>query len=205
MSTTCILVVGDDLGLAADLLLSLERQGRANVLGPVRDATSALEPIDSGLLDVVVVDLDRSDDDALLILAQLREYAPGLRLLAVSREWRADVAALALASGAGGLLSRQSVARQLSTAMDRLIAGELVLPDQLRGVRAASLTRRELEVTRLLARGLSTGEIAKELGIAVTTVQSHVGRVLRKLEVHSQVEAVRILWRRGLLPLPASA
>lgn len=90
-----------------------------------------------------------------------------------------------------------------------------LLPDQRRGERrrapapgeilpttlapVLSLTRRELEVLRLLARGAETPEIARELGISSTTVRNHVQHLLEKLGAHTRLQVVSLAQRHGLL------
>jgi len=65
----------------------------------------------------------------------------------------------------------------------------------------AALTARELDVLRLVARGLSNKEIAADLGITTHTVKYHVAAVLEKLDVRSRTEAVSLGVRKGLVPL----
>jgi DNA-binding CsgD family transcriptional regulator len=72
--------------------------------------------------------------------------------------------------------------------------------DTPRRVAPSNLTLREAEVLHYLAEGCSTAQIAKELGIAIDTVRNHVRSLLRKLGVHSRLEAVAEARRRGLVP-----
>jgi DNA-binding NarL/FixJ family response regulator len=65
--------------------------------------------------------------------------------------------------------------------------------------RASDLTAREREILRLLADGLTTGDIARELFISRKTVGSHIEHILRKLHVHSRTEAVAVAYREGLV------
>ena len=108
--------------------------------------------------------------------------------------------------------------RQRADALWRAAAGEVVIPDgQLASILAgigdrriaadaeqlAGLTGREREVLRLIAEGVGTSEVARVLGIAPATVQSHVKNLLAKLGVHSKVEAARVAWRVGIAGVPA--
>ena len=67
------------------------------------------------------------------------------------------------------------------------------------GTAAASLSRRQREVLELLANGIPAREIAVRLGLAETTVRNHIRHLLRKLGCHSQLEAVAVAYRLGLL------
>ena len=115
------------------------------------------------------------------------------------------------------MLAPDAVSAACREAVFRAHAGELVLDDdELRAVvlglpgprmdrsspGTLRLTPREREVLRAVAEGQETIEIAVDLGITPGTVQSHVKNVLAKLGVHSKIEAVRLAWRDGLVPVP---
>jgi two-component system, NarL family, nitrate/nitrite response regulator NarL len=220
MSEVGVLVVGERLGLAQSLLLAAGQLSGTRVLGPVPGLDDALGPISAGSIDVVVVDLDRTDGGGLEIIATLRDARPQTRILAAGED-QDQLAVAALAAGACGILPVSRCAHGIIDAIRRAVAGEVVLPDRrlpsvvdrlhvdawrrTEAARIGSLTPRELEVLTLLAQGESTGGVAVRLGISSMTVQSHVKSVLAKLSVHSKLEAVRIAWRCGAIAVPASA
>lgn len=114
----------------------------------------------------------------------LLKDAPSSRLLAAVR-----------AAAAGDELIEPSITRRLVEAYaDRETSTEGELPEMMR-----SLTDRELEVLRLLARGLSNGEIAEELGVAETTVKSHIAHILARLGVRDRVQAVVAAYESGFI------
>jgi two-component system nitrate/nitrite response regulator NarL len=214
-----LLVVADGLGLAQDLNLAFRRYQSVTVLGPVFDAASARDTLRSGAIDVVVVDLERADGMGLQLMEALHQIAP-TPIVASSCENDPQVAATVLAAGGAGILPRDLEARRALEMLHIAAEGGIALPDdhlssvveylhatqterQRAGV--AALTGRELEVLTHLAEGRSVAEIATALGISGSTVQAHVKGVFAKLEVHSQVEAVRVAWRTGLARVPASA
>jgi DNA-binding NarL/FixJ family response regulator len=122
----------------------------------------------------------------------------------------------ALRAGASGFLLKDATADDLVAAVRIVAAGEALLaptvtrrlieefarqprrdrprPDQLAG-----LTARELEVTRLIARGLSNGEIADTLVLAEQTVKTHVGRILAKLHLRDRAQVVVAAYESGLI------
>jgi DNA-binding NarL/FixJ family response regulator len=183
------------------------------ILGPVPDALSALSALDTGDVSLVLVDLDRVDDSGIETIRAIRQGATSSRVLGITEQHDPDLAASALAAGACGVVSFEPNAEALRASFRRALAGELVLPavhlsglvdqllsgrDESDGERLGFLTEREREILLLLADGLSTGEIARTLGIRPMTVQSHVKNILPKLGVHSKVEAVTLAWRLGL-------
>ena len=122
----------------------------------------------------------------------------------------------ALRAGASGFLLKDATADDLVAAVRIVAAGEALLaptvtrrlieefarqprrdrprPDQLAG-----LTARELEVTKLIARGLSNGEIADTLVLAEQTVKTHVGRILAKLHLRDHAQVVVAAYESGLI------
>jgi DNA-binding NarL/FixJ family response regulator len=121
----------------------------------------------------------------------------------------------ALRSGASGFMLKDNPAEQLITAVHVVAKGETLLapsvtrrliaefarhrPPAEKPALLASLSARELEVLRRVARGLSNGEIAQELYVAETTVRTHVGRILMKLGLRDRVQAVVLAYETGLV------
>ena len=126
----------------------------------------------------------------------------------------------ALRSGASGFMLKDNPAEQLITAVQVVAKGEALLapsvtsrliaefasyrPPSEEPAQLASLSGRELEVLRLVARGLSNGEIAEELYVAETTVRTHVGHILTKLGLRDRVQAVVLAYETGLIRPGAS-
>lgn len=214
-----VLVVDGGPGLAHGLICGLPGDG-VSVLGPVADATAALRALELEPINLVLVDLDRPDDNGIEIVRRIREVADLTRVIGVTVQRGPDLAAGALAAGACGVVSPEPNGESVVSMFRRALAGELILPaihlsnlvDRLRDGREAStvcklefLTIRELEILRALADGASTVEISRSLGIRPMTVQSHVKNILSKLGVHSKVEAVTLAWRFGLGSVSRSA
>lgn len=215
-----VLIVDDGLGLTQGLVLALRRRPGLEVLGPVVDEASALGALAETPVDIVVVGIDRADEQGVALIAALRN-ASDIRVMAATRHVASPLVELALAAGACGVLPIEREPAHLVAAFRRAIAGELVLPvaelptlvDRLWQARArhsehallATLTGREREILTALADGATTSELAEALGISPATVQTHVKNVLSKLGVHSKVEAVGTAWRAGLTLTSRSA
>jgi two-component system, NarL family, nitrate/nitrite response regulator NarL len=213
MDAIRILVVAERMGFAQGLLIALRRRSGFDVLGPLSDESAVIELLAEARPDLVVVDLDRSDGRGLLILAAVRDEA-NVPAMVATRDTSAGNVELALVAGACGVLPVDGQPASLASAVRRAVAGELVLPvddlsasvGRLREARTrrgrhaalATLTQREREVITGFARGASISGIAVELGISRSTVQTHVKNILRKLGVHSTIEAVGVAWRAGL-------
>jgi DNA-binding NarL/FixJ family response regulator len=213
MNAIRVLVVEEHLGLAQGLVLAFRRRPGLEVLGPVATGAQAIDVLTDMRVDLVVVDLDRTDEQGIAVVAALRDGTDA-RVMAATRHAASPLVELALAAGACGVLPSDRDPAQLVSAFRRALAGELVLPvadlptlvDRLWQARArrsehalvATLTVREREILEALADGATTAGIARELAISSATVQSHVRNILTKLGVHSKVEAVGTAWRTGL-------
>jgi DNA-binding NarL/FixJ family response regulator len=129
----------------------------------------------------------------------------------------------ALRAGASGFMLKDAPAEELVGAIRVLAAGEALLapavtrrvieafarlpaPSAAHSTALAELTSREVDVLRLLARGLSNAEIARELVVSGATVKTHVSRVLMKLGLRDRIQAVIFAYESGLIaPAPPSA
>jgi DNA-binding NarL/FixJ family response regulator len=164
--------------------------------------------------DVVVLDLQIPEPDGVRVTAAVREQDPeaGVLVLSASGE-HADVLA-AVQAGATGYLVKSASREELLDAVRRVAAGEPVFTPGLAGLvlgefqrRAEApapdpdeprLTEREVEVLRMVAKGLSYRQIAERLVLSHRTVQNHVQNILRKLQMHNRVELARYAIERGL-------
>jgi DNA-binding NarL/FixJ family response regulator len=158
---------------------------------------------------VILLDRRLPDGDGIGAIARLHAEAPA-RVLVLTGEASAAVAARVAEVGGAGLLLKSSRLEELVSAVRQVAQGEVVFaPGLLAGVldrltgrvpaTGATLTRRERETLVLLAIGASTDEVSARLGVARNTARNHVQRVLEKLGARSKLEAVAIARRDGLI------
>lgn len=169
------------------------------------DAAALLSEIE---IDVVVTDLRLGDGDGadLAPLAAAKVPAPAVLLITGTDDQRG--VQLAIEAGCAGFISKGQGFDRLVDAIRVVAAGAAVFPADLlgRSLRAAEpddggLSSRELEVLQLLASARTIDEIAAELFLSPHTVRNHVKQVLSKLGAHSQLEAVVMGARRGLVAI----
>lgn len=204
VSALTALIVDRDPFATRALVASLARASDIVVVGTAPDARSSLDRARALSPDVVVMDATTAGGFA--VVRELAALTPSPAVLVLSREGE-DLGLEALRAGAAGYLDKQVSVDVLPRLVRVLAAGEIVLSrgmtsrvvDRLRAVPETGfglrpvrsvLSTREWEVLDLLSRGATTRAIAKELGLTVETVRSHVKRVLRKLGAHSRAEAV---------------
>ena len=194
-----LLVVDDHPVVCDGVSLLLSRDASIEVVGSAergRDAvteTARLRP------DVVLLDLRLPDTDPPRLVAQLLVAAPQCRILLFTAHADSVAVQSCLEAGAAGCLLKDVGTEELISGLHAVVAGGRVVdprfgrrPDL--GLRerlnALSMTRREFEVVRLLATGMSNPEIAEELGLTRNTVKTYVQCALQKLGARNRVEAI---------------
>jgi two-component system, NarL family, nitrate/nitrite response regulator NarL len=219
-----ILVVDDHTLFRRGLTALLARDPRLSVVGDAADAGEALRRAQELQPDLILLDNHLPGVNGVDALPALREAAPKARIIMLTvSEDESDLAA-ALRGGAAGYLLKTIEGDALTQAIERAMQGDSVVAPEMtsklvsayRGAARAdpvapvgttsvaqasiaSLSPRELEILRGIARGASNKEIAREHGIAETTVKIHVQHVLRKLDVSSRVHAAVMAAESGLL------
>jgi len=216
------LILADDHALlrqgTAELL---RREPDLEVIGEASNGLEAVELARHLRPDLVAMDVRMPTLSGLEATRRLREVAPEVRVLVLTAYDEDQYVFSLLQAGASGYLLKSAPVSELvkaihrvcqgDTPLDPLIARKLVLRVSDQGVRLAAareevhlaeeLTARELDVLRLLARGLSNRAIADELSISDRTVQTHLTNIFAKLHVTSRMEAVLMAIRRGWLML----
>jgi DNA-binding NarL/FixJ family response regulator/GAF domain-containing protein len=200
-----VLLVEDHTAVRQAIAAMFEREADFTVAGQARSLAEARELLDD--VDVAVLDLGLPDGDGTDLIAELREASPEAQALVLSAGLDRAQTARAIESGAAAALDKTADLGQVIDTVRRLRAGETLLAtsevaellrfaghrrEQEREDRQAldSLTPREREVLRALAAGLESQAIADQLGISIRTERNHVARILSKLGVHSQLQAV---------------
>jgi DNA-binding NarL/FixJ family response regulator len=205
-----VVLVEDHDMVAEAIGLMLDQAAGIRVVGRSRSLASALADLERHQPDVVVLDRRLPDGDGIEALAALAAVAPRARILVLTGEATAAVAARVAEAGGSGLVLKSARLRDLEAAVRQVAAGEVVFaPGLLPGVldrltgrvrrAGATLTAREWQTLLLLSEGASMAEITGRLGVARNTARNHIQRVLEKLGARSKLEAVAIARREGLL------
>ena len=208
-----ILLIDDHALFRIGLSELLERRG-IDVIAAVSGCEEGLRQVAKTQPDVVLLDMRMPGMSGLDVLARLRSSGQTMpvAMLTTSRD-EADVIS-SLRNGAQGYLLKDMEPDDLIAALKRIVKGETVVAQELTGVLARAvqggaepterrtqikgLTPREREILCLLAEGQSNKVIARNLGISDGTVKLHVKAILRKLKVHSRVEAAVLAVERSL-------
>jgi two-component system, NarL family, nitrate/nitrite response regulator NarL len=208
-----ILVIDDHTLFRVGLQGLLEHRG-IQVVAAVGDGQEGLALADELRPDVVLLDMRMPGMDGLGVLRHLRQSGLKMPIAMLTTSSNEQDLVEALRSGAQGYLIKDMEPDDLVVALRDIVAGKTVVAPDLAPVLAkvvqgesvtardpspfSELTPRESEILGLLAEGQSNKAIARNLGISDGTVKLHVKAILRKLGVHSRVEAAVIAVEQGL-------
>jgi DNA-binding NarL/FixJ family response regulator len=190
-----------------------------DVVGEGRDVESAIVAVKEAKPDVVILDVHLpggTGGGALDVLAEILHGAGAPKVLALSVSDAADDVVAVVRAGARGYVTKSISGPDLSDAVRRVASGDAVFSPRLAGFvldafNAAggevaqadedlnSLTEREQEVMRLIARGYTYREVGEKLFISIKTVETHVGKVLHKLQLSNRHELARWAAQRRIV------
>ncbi|HEY6481342.1 MAG TPA: response regulator transcription factor [Streptosporangiaceae bacterium] len=208
-------IIVDDHGLFRSGVRS-ELGGEVDVIGEADDVQPAIELIDRCPPDVVLLDVHLPGGGGQAVVEAVKPGHPDVRFLALSASDAPEDVIAVVRAGARGYVTKTISGAELVSAVRRVAAGDVVFSPRLAGFvldafaagppagrpsfdpELDQLTPREREVLRLIARGYTYREIAKELFISVKTVESHVSSVLRKLQLSTRHQLTRWAAERRL-------
>jgi DNA-binding NarL/FixJ family response regulator len=195
-----------------------ELAGHVHVVGEADDVDPAITAITESVPDVVLLDVHLPGGGGQAVVAAVKASLPEVRFLALSASDAPEDVIAVIRAGARGYVTKTISGPDLVDAVQRVAAGDAVFSPRLAGFvldafaatptasndrpsfdpELDQLTTREREVLRLIARGYTYKEIAKELFISVKTVESHVSSVLRKLQLSTRHQLTRWATERRL-------
>lgn len=206
--TIRVVIADDHLSAREGIRTLLQTVPDIVIVGEAQDGTEAQQKVAELRPAILLLDLVMPGLRPMEIERWVREHVPETTVLILTAHDRDHFLAQAVGAGIGGYLTKDIAQADLVAAIRRAARGEVLLTgEQLArarrwsrevGARWESLTEREQEVLRILARGKSNTEIAEALSITVRTVEMHLTNVMGKLAVRSRVEAV--VWVRDNLP-----
>jgi DNA-binding NarL/FixJ family response regulator len=211
-----VLVVDDDDLMRAGLRAILSSTDTIEVVAEAADGRAGVEQAIAHRADVVLMDVRMPHLDGIAATRELLAVSPDAKILILTTFEDDAYIFGALSAGASGFLLKRTPPEELIAAIHTLAAGDALLsPSVTRRViesmaahpaadpaaaeRVDDLTPRERDVLTLVGRGLSNGEIARELVIEESTVKTHVKRILAKLQARDRVQAVILAYESGLV------
>jgi len=215
------LIVDDHALFRRGLEIVLITEPDIEVVGEASDGAEAVEKASESLPDVVLMDVRMPRSGGIEACRAIKEVAPSARIVILTMSDEEEDLFDAIKAGASGYLLKDIPLDEVAEAVRSVHGGQSLISPSMAGklltefaslakrdadepprqVPAPKLTEREMQVLRLVARGMNNRDIAKELYISDNTVKNHVRNILEKLQIHSRMEAVMIAVREKLIEL----
>jgi DNA-binding NarL/FixJ family response regulator len=207
------ILLADDHDLLRDSLeLLLQRLDPAVEVVHAASLPEALtKATASPAIDLVMLDVNMPGMNRLAGVEAMGRVLPNVPIVVISGQFSNELATDALNAGAAGFIPKTMAGKSMVSALQLVLSGERYIPRLVLETGAdagagdsttQSLSRREREVLRLLAGGLSNKEIARRLAVETVTVAVHLSSIYRKLGAANRTQAVRIALEHGISPAP---
>ncbi len=213
--TIRVLIADDQTLVRTGFRVILEAEGDIEVVAEADTGTEAVRQAALVRPDVILMDIRMPDLDGLSATEEILRQPDPPTIVVLTTFDRNEYVYRALRAGAAGFLLKDAPSTRLIAAVRAAATGDSLIEPSItqrmieRFVEPpqheephptlAALTERELDVLRLVARGLSNAEIAAELVVAETTVKTHVARILAKLGLRDRVQAVVVAYETGFV------
>jgi DNA-binding NarL/FixJ family response regulator len=205
-----VLLVDDHTVVRQGLRMVMSLEDDLEVVGEAANGREAVEAVAREAPDVVLMDLLMPVMNGVEAIRTIKSAHPEVEAVALTSVLEDRMVIDAVEAGAAGYLLKETGPEALFEAIRAAARGEVRLDPRaqkrlVREVRTPemreSLTPRETDTLRLLAKGLANKEIARELGVSEVTVKTHVSNVLSKLGLHSRTQAALFALKEGLTGL----
>ncbi len=202
-------VVADDHHLVRQGICALlEKTKELCVVGQASDGREVVLLVEALAPDLVIMDISMPNLDGIQAIARIFAFDPTVRIIVLSMYSKIDVVQRLLQQGVKGYLLKNSVAEELTLAIEHALRDDVYLSPEVaqqlersfiqqgkmangRATMGDLLTRRENEVLQLIAEGHTNGSVANQLNISVKTVEKHRANLMRKLDVNDLPALIR--------------
>jgi DNA-binding NarL/FixJ family response regulator len=209
-----VLIADDHTVVRDGLAAVLSRRPDITVVGEASNGVEAVEKAQELRPDVILMDLRMPEMDGAEAMRRIRERDPEVRFLVLTTFDNDEYIFEAIQAGAKGYLLKDASREDLFRAVAAVYRGESLIQPAVasrvldrfvelsqRTVPGETLSEREIEVLRLMARGAANKEIAAALFISESTVKTHIANIFQKLDVNDRTEAVTTALQKGIIRL----
>ena len=215
------MIVDDHALFRRGLEMVLDEEPDIELVGQASDGAEAVEKAAESLPDIVLMDIRMPRSSGIEACRAMKEAAPSAKIVILTISDEEEDLFEAIRAGASGYLLKDIPLDEVAGTVRAVHGGQSLINPSMAGklltefaalarrdggdrtqeVPAPRLTEREMEVLKLVARGMNNRDIAKELFISENTVKNHVRNILEKLQIHSRMEAVMVAVREKLIEL----
>jgi DNA-binding NarL/FixJ family response regulator len=201
-----VLVVDDHPMIRAGLTATIDAEPDMTLVASASNGREGLEQYRQHQPDIMLIDLKMPEMGGVEAIRTIRAEFPSAKIIVVSTYQGDEDIYRALEAGAVTYLLKDMLGERLVGVIREVAGGGRPIPPEVaqrlsERMFQAALTTREIEVLRLVAKGMRNKEIAAKLKISDETAQGHVKNILAKLSVHDRTEAVAVAIRRGIVHL----
>jgi DNA-binding NarL/FixJ family response regulator len=203
-NTIRILIVDDHPVVRAGLTSMLGTKPGLQVIGSAATGEEALEMLKLHSLDVLILDLRMPNMNGIETLLAMKRLEKTARVIVLTSFETDEDIYRAVNAGAEGYLLKNTSRTEMVEAIRSVHAGNRYIPRDIASrlterMMRSDLTSRELEILRMLAKGLTNKQIGRVLKISSNTVRNHVNSIIEKLDVSDRTEAATTAMQRGLI------
>ena len=213
------MIVDDHALFRRGLEMVLEGEPDIDLVGQASDGAEAVEKAAESLPDIVLMDIRMPRSNGIEACRAMKEAAPSAKIVILTISDEEEDLFEAIRAGASGYLLKDIPLDEVADTVRAVHGGQSLINPSMAGklltefaalarrdeeeraqeLPAPRLTEREMQVLKLVARGMNNRDIAKELFISENTVKNHVRNILEKLQIHSRMEAVMVAVREKLI------
>ncbi|MCX6005746.1 MAG: response regulator transcription factor [Chloroflexi bacterium] len=214
MDSIKILIVDDHPVVREGIGAMLKREPDFKIVGEASNGLEAVEQARELSPDVILMDLRMPEMDGVEAISRIKEAKPEVKFIILTTFSDDEYIFKGIAAGARAYLLKDAPREELFKAIRAVSRGESLIQtvvasrvlDKLaelsrKNPGAETLSEREVEVLRLMAKGVSNSNIAEELSITQSTVKTHITSIFQKLNVTTRTEAVTTALKRGIIQL----
>jgi two-component system NarL family response regulator len=213
------MIVDDHALFRRGLEMVLDTEPDIDLVGQASDGAEAVEKAAESLPDIVLMDIRMPRSSGIEACRAMKEAAPSAKIVILTISDEEEDLFEAIRAGASGYLLKDIPLDEVADTVRAVHGGQSLINPSMAGklltefatlarrdgeeraqeLPAPRLTEREMQVLKLVARGMNNRDIAKELFISENTVKNHVRNILEKLQIHSRMEAVMVAVRENLI------
>lgn len=196
-----LLIAEDHQSLIDGIKLSLGFEDEISVVGEANDGEKLIDLAKTKRPHIIITDIRMPKCDGILATKVIKKEFPEIKIIAFSMFDQAEAITQMKAAGADGYIMKNASLKKLIEAIKTVAAGGTFFDDSIISKDVASkdeipLSSREREILRLIGEGKTSNEIAEELFIEKSTVDSHRKNILRKINVHGKTDLIRFAVER---------
>ena len=195
-----VAIVDDHLIVIEGLKTLLKEEENIKVVDSFTTAKSFTNFIKNNTVDVVLLDISLPDESGIDLCKKIKLISPNTKILALSNLSERSIILRMIQNGANGYLLKNVSSRELTSSIHKLMNGEIVFSELIKQIitnpaedelkEIPRLTRRELEILKLIAKGKTTQEIANQLFVSPLTIETHRRNLMAKFEVKNAAELI---------------